>query len=98
MKIKITKSFSDRLNKQIDFIASDKPQAARIFRKKVINAIKDIPSMPYKHRMSIFFDQEEIRDMIVQGYIIVYRINVVENCIEVFGFSKWEENPYLKSI
>lgn len=94
MKIKFTKSFSEKLHKQIDFIASDKPQAARIFKTRILNAIKEIPSMPYKYRKSIFFDQDEIRDLIVQGYIIVYRINIQENCIEIFGFSKWVDNPY----
>lgn len=96
MKIKITKSFSKKFNKQIDYIAADKPQAAKFFKNKVIEAIREVPSMPYKHRQSIFFNALEIRDLIIQGYIIVYRINKKEDCIEVFGFSKWEENPYQK--
>ncbi len=91
MRIKITKSFSKKFNKQIDYIAFDKPQAARIFKNRVIDEIREIPSMPYKHRQSIFFNQIDVRDLIVQGYIIVYHINKEENCIEVFGFSKWEE-------
>ena len=44
--------------------------------------------MPLKSRKSIFFEKDEIRDLIFKGYIIVYRINYDDDSIEVFGFTK----------
>ena len=56
--------------------------------------IRDIPEMPYKNRKSIFFDRDDIRDLTIKGYINVYRINADEDSIEVFGFTKFKENPF----
>lgn len=94
MKLKITRSFKDKLNDQIEYIAKDKPTAARKFKSIVIKRIKEIPNMPYRNRKSIFFDREDIRDLIVKGYIIVYKIDKANNAIEVFGFTKYEEDPF----
>ncbi len=94
MKLKITDSFRDKLNDQIKFIAKDKPSAARKFKTELLKRIREIPRTPYRNRKSIFFDRNEIRDLIFKGYIIVYKINEKENIIEVFGFTKYEDNPF----
>ncbi len=54
MKLKITKSFRDKLNNQIEYIAKDKPIAARKFKNDILKLIEVIPKMPYIHRKSIF--------------------------------------------
>ncbi|MCB9203139.1 MAG: hypothetical protein H6604_08855 [Flavobacteriales bacterium] len=46
--------------------------------------------MPFKCRKSIFFEDEYIRDLIIKGYIVVYRINESDDIIEVFGLHKWQ--------
>jgi plasmid stabilization system protein ParE len=94
MKIKFSKAFSQRLNDQVDYIANDKPSAARKFKLELMKRIKNIPHVSYGNRKSIFFDRNDIRDLIYKGYVIVYKINEVEKSIEVFGFVKWEENPF----
>ena len=52
--------------------------------------------MPYANRKSIFFDREDIRDLIFKGYIIVYKINTENQTIDVFGFTKYENDPFKK--
>jgi plasmid stabilization system protein ParE len=94
MRLKILLSFKDKLNDQVEFIARDKPSVARKFKSEIIDRIKEIPQMPFKHRKSIFFDRDDIRDLIYKGYIVVYKINEKDNTIEVFGFTKYEENPF----
>ena len=94
MKLKVLTSFRDKLNNQIEFIAKDKPFAARKFKSEIISRIKEIPQMPYKHRKAIFFDREDIRDFIYKGYIVVFKVNEKECAIEIFGFTKYEENPF----
>ncbi len=94
MKIKITRAFRDKLNDQIDYIAQDKPSAARKFKRYILNEVKSLQDIPYRNRKSIFFDRDDIRDLIVRGYVIVYKINKDKRVIEVFGFSKWEDSPF----
>lgn len=91
MKIKFSKSFSQKLNDQVNYIAKDKPAAARKFKSELLTRIRNIPMVPFSHRRSIFFDRNDIRDLVYKGYVIVYKINEVDQTIEVFGFVKWED-------
>jgi hypothetical protein len=54
MKLGILKTFGDKLNDQVDYIAKDKPNAARKFKSDVLKKIKDVPNMPFANRKSIF--------------------------------------------
>ena len=89
MKLILKERFKYKLENQIEYIAKDKPQAAKRFQRKIIEKIKEIPKHPLSCRKSIFFEEEAIRDLVVDGYIILFRINL-EN-IEVFGFNKYED-------
>ena len=92
MKIRITSNFYKKFDSQIDFVAKDKPLAARNFKKLVFKEIKKIKQMPFKNRKSIYVENDNSRDLIVKGYAITYFINEVKNEIQVFGFTKWEED------
>lgn len=94
MKIRILKSFRDKLDRQVEYIARDKQGTARKFKSDLLKRISQIPQMPLKNRKSIFFERDDIRDLIFKGYIIVYKINYSENTIEIFGFTKFENNPF----
>jgi plasmid stabilization system protein ParE len=96
MKLRILKSFGDKLNDQVDFIAQDKPSAARRFKSEILARIKEIPKMPYANRKSIFFDREDVRDLIFKGYIVVYKADGEKGIITVFGFTKYRNDPFNK--
>lgn len=49
--------------------------------------------MPYSNRKSIFYEHDDIRNLIFKGYIIIYRIKKEQEEIEVFGFIKYIEKP-----
>jgi plasmid stabilization system protein ParE len=91
MKIVFKDTFIIRLENQITYISLDSPKRARKFKSDLLNRIKEIPSNPYRHRKSIYFEDEYIRDLIFKGYTIVYRIT--EENIEVFGFVKYQKEP-----
>lgn len=91
MKIEITEHFRDKLKRQVHYISLDKPLAAKKFNKSIFAKIKSISANPKINRKSIFFEDENIRDLVVKGYLIVYEILPDENRIVVFGFYKWEE-------
>ncbi|KQS91483.1 type II toxin-antitoxin system RelE/ParE family toxin [Chryseobacterium sp. Leaf394] len=91
MKIEVTERFRDKVKRQMQYIALDKPLAAKKLNQLIFRKIKNISNYPKINRKSIFFEDENIRDLIVKGYLIVYEILSDEDKIVVFGFYKWEE-------
>lgn len=93
MKVKIAEIFNKKFLNQLEYISNDKPGAARKFKTDIFNKLKELPSMPYKNRKSIFYEEDNIRDLIFKGYIIIYKIKEEQKEIEVFGFMKYIEKP-----
>lgn len=90
MKIVFKDTFLKRLENQIGYIATDSPKRARKFKNDLIKRISEIPKNPLRYRKSIYFDKEEIRDLIFKGYTVVFRIT--DNQIEIFGFVKYQNS------
>ena len=93
MKLKFKSTFTDRLSRQVGYISNDSPSRARKLKNDLTKRIKKIPENPYSYRKSIYFEDSTIRDLIFKGYCVVFRINEKENTIEIFGFTKYQENP-----
>ena len=91
MRISYLQTFTDRFNRQLEYIAKDNKTAAIKFRNDLKNIIEDVRDMPMSCRRSIFFEDENIRDLIFKGYVITYKIS--KDTIEGFGFTKYQENP-----
>lgn len=89
MKIVLKDTFVNRLGDQLEYIAQSNPANARKFKNDLFQQIKAIASNPYKYRKSIWFEDQNIRDLIFKGYTIVFKINA--NSIEVFGFVKQQK-------
>jgi len=75
-----------------DFIAQDSSNRASNFTNEIEQKIKDIPSLPYMYRKSIYFDNENIRDMIYKGYAIVYKIDARNQKIIILGINKYKQS------
>ncbi len=84
MNIEFLPSFVNRLEGFVEIIAEDKPAAARKFQREIITACKEIQNFPHKHRKSIYFDDDNIRDMVYKGFVIIYKID--KEAIRVFAF------------
>ena len=84
MNLEFLPAFVNRLEGFVELIAEDKPSAARKFHKEIITACKEIQNFPYKHRISIYFDDENIRDLVHKGFVIIYKID--RDTIRVFAF------------
>ncbi|WP_418185415.1 type II toxin-antitoxin system RelE/ParE family toxin [Aliarcobacter vitoriensis] len=58
-----------------NFITKNDSQVkATNFLNKIKKQIKILEFMPYKHRKSFYYDDEETRDLIFKGYTIVFKI------------------------
>ncbi|MER3328369.1 MAG: type II toxin-antitoxin system RelE/ParE family toxin [Candidatus Kapaibacterium sp.] len=91
MKIRFKSTFTNSLSKQVKYISIDSSSRAQKFNKEIIETIKLIEDNPFMGRKSIYFDDDNIRDLIFKGYSIIYRININKNTIDVFGFVKYQQ-------
>jgi len=57
-----------------NYIARDSEHYAKLFAKKIISIIKDIPRFPKFGRMVPEYGDENLRERIYQNYRIVYRL------------------------
>ena len=90
MKINFNTSFSIALEKQIKYISKDSVFYAKRFKEELLLKIKEIPKNPLIYRKSIYFEDENIRDLIFKGYTIVFRIDT--DTVQVFGFIKQQNS------
>lgn len=74
MKIEFDPEFMVALIKQLNRIAEDKPSAAHEFRQSLMAQCKSLLDMPYCCRKSIYYDDDNVRDLVFRGYAIVYVI------------------------
>jgi plasmid stabilization system protein ParE len=93
MRIEYSPRFNDELFEIYLFIATDSIIQADLFISKLKTTIERIPSMPYRHRQSLKSDDKEIRDLVYEGYVVVYRIVKSDKRVDIIGiFSEnmWE--------
>ncbi len=90
-KIVKTPYFKSRLQEILRFIAVDSKKQAKRFKNELYTSIKTIVDMPYKHRKSIYFNDDNMRDLIFKGYTIAYEIDKNNNRIVIMGIKKYRE-------
>lgn len=92
MNVELTTDFLQDLEDQVEYISQDKPQAAQKFKDDLFSLLEDLPKMPLKHRQSIYFENDKVRDLIFKGYTITFKIDEANNKIVVFCFTKYKED------
>ncbi|MFA6143671.1 MAG: type II toxin-antitoxin system RelE/ParE family toxin [Sulfurimonas sp.] len=92
MQVHKTSRFFSELEVIIDFIAQDSFPRAEQFKNNLDDKVQDLPHFPYKCRRSQKSNDESIRDLVFQGYVIPYRVNSVKERIEVLGI--FSENEW----
>jgi len=83
MQIKQSELFIQQFEDILFTIASDKLSAALNFQKEVMENFNTLKDFPYKSRQSKYHDNITIRDLTVNGYTIIYRVQEDRKCIEV---------------
>ena len=91
MKIIYEPRFINSFNDIWDFIAIDSKNRANKFKRELKKEIENLPFMPFKFRKSIYFDDENIRDLIFKGYTIVYKIDEENDTIAILGIKKYKD-------
>ncbi|MBL4730704.1 MAG: type II toxin-antitoxin system RelE/ParE family toxin [Sulfurimonas sp.] len=69
----------------ITYISKDSKTRAFSFKSELDKTVNNLLHMPYKFRKSIYFEDENIRDLIFKGYTIVYKVDEAKSTITVVG-------------
>ena len=80
--------FSKQLYGILKIIARDKVSASRIFEKQLNKKIKNIIDFPYQYRASHYFENKDYRDLIHQGYTVIYKVE--DERIIILEIFKWQ--------
>jgi len=83
MQIIYKKTFEKQLLHIVNYIAKDKINASINFANELQKLIFSIPDNPLKYKPSVYFSNENVRDMTYKGYTIIYKVSFQKNTIEV---------------
>jgi hypothetical protein len=75
-----------------DYLASDSIAYSIKFQDELEDKIQTIEFFPYKYRKSTKSKDDNVRDLIFNGYVIPYRINIEKDKIEIIGI--FSENEW----
>ncbi len=90
MKIIKDREFLKKIELIYEYIKKDKPVASKKFVSTLNSKIKNLKTFPKMYRKSIYFDDENYRDLIHEGYTVIYKIE--NDKIIILDIFKWSEN------
>jgi len=85
LKIIESVQFKDELRTITLHIRKDKLSASLSFLRGLKEKINLLTDFPYQAKKSIYFDNNEIRDMVYIGYTIVYEVHKEKNTLELIS-------------
>ncbi|MCH9740967.1 MAG: type II toxin-antitoxin system RelE/ParE family toxin [Epsilonproteobacteria bacterium] len=92
MEIVRGEKYRESLKSIMETISKDSVNRAIDFKNTLDKKIDDLDFMPYKFKQSIYFNNENIRDLIFKGYTIPYKIDKEKNQIIIIGINKYKRN------
>jgi len=75
MKIVTTKLFEQQLEKILELIIEQDATAAKNFKSYLDTIILNIPSKEKKYKKSLYFDNDNIKDVYFQGCVVVFHVD-----------------------
>jgi len=92
MTIIETEDYLDALKGVLTYIAKDKKSAALQFRKELRKKIQNLKEFPFMYRVSIYFEDEYIRDLMHKGYTVPYEVDLEKKIISIIGITKYKNS------
>jgi len=83
--------YLQKLQSIMEYIAQDSVNQALKFQVDLDEIIDDIPDMPFKYKKSIYFNDNNIRDLVFKGYVVPYKVDTAKNQIIIIGINKYME-------
>jgi toxin ParE1/3/4 len=76
MKVRWTRNAADDLADIVEFIVMDNPKAAATLAETIKKSARQLSNFPKRGRVVPEFGNEEIREIIVGNYRVIYRIEL----------------------
>lgn len=83
------KLFDENLKTIVIYIAKNNPVQAKKFKNHLRVKMESIPNFPHKSRKSLYYEDENTRDLIFKGYTIPYLIDNNKQHIVILDIFKW---------
>lgn len=84
-----TKKFKKSLNSILDFIEVDNIVASKNFAINLENELSNLVIFPKMYRESLYYQNNNYRDLTYKGYTIIYKINATTiEIIDIFNQNK----------
>lgn len=77
------------LQRTLHYISKDKISSAKKFEKELNQKFVNLLDFPYQYRQSYYFDDESYRDLVHQGYTVIYKVE--EDRVLILEIFKWME-------
>jgi plasmid stabilization system protein ParE len=90
IRIVRNRKFTSQLQNILRFIALDKRSAAIEFQHEIDTKFELLKTQSLMGRVSLYADDENVRDLIYKGYTIVYEIKD-EQTIRILEIFKWQD-------
>lgn len=74
MQINFSNDSKEFIFKLKEHITLDNPQRAKLYTTKLVSRIKDMLQYPYIGKVNLTFDDESIREIVLDGIKIIYKI------------------------
>ena len=81
--------FKENLKTVLKYIAQDSKAKASKFNRQLFKQVSNLDNMPFKFRQSIYYTNENIRDLIFKGYTIPYLVDEEKELIVVLDIFKY---------
>jgi plasmid stabilization system protein ParE len=92
MTVVETEDYIDALKDILTYIAKDKKSAAIQFKKELRKKIQNLKDFPFMYRVSIYFEDEYIRDLMHKGYTVPYEVDLENKLISIIGITKYKNS------
>jgi hypothetical protein len=91
MNIVRSQAYTKALQETMQFILLDSKARALTFKHELDAHIDNLDNMPFKFRKSIYFNDDNKRDLIFKGYTVVYKIDTIKDTITIIGLRNTQE-------
>ena len=88
MQILTSKLFEEQLKDILELLKEDDYQVSKQFKMHLDAIIIEMPAKLKEYKASIYFDDENIKDIEFEGFSIPFLIDNSNNCYIVLGILK----------
>lgn len=88
VNILTSKLYESQLKDILDLLITDNYQAAKKFKMYLDTIIVNMPTKEKKYKKSIYFDNENIKDIEFQGCTIIFLVDKSNSSYIILGITK----------